>query len=161
MKTILSVNAGERSVELDLPAGVYSPDSVRIAAHVFDRRAEAFLSEEGRTLEVALVSRSGDAGPEELKALGKEFLNELLNQEYRALVGRFNRKITDLVVTQALYSARGGETPPEKADESSPEFKADVERMLKEAEEEIRRTMPPKIPPQGPPVPPEKRRAAR
>lgn len=158
MRTSLTVDQKGRSVELRLPAAVYSPDSVRIAAHVFDRRAEAFLSEEGRTLEVTLVSRGADAGPEELGRLGREFLNELLNQEYRALVGRFNRKITDLVVTQALYSARGGETPPEKADEGSPEFQADVERMMREAEEEIRRTMPPKIPPQGPPVPPERRR---
>ena len=44
-----------------------------------------------------------------------------------------------MVLTQALFSARGGETPPEKADETAADFKADVKKMMEEAREEIQR----------------------
>lgn len=148
----IAVDPKEGTAEFALPAKAYAERSLEIAAMVFAKRAEVYAAAGRGSTEVTLKAKGAGAGEAELRALAGEFLNELLNQEYRELVGRFNRKLTDLVVTQALFSARGGQNPPEQADESSPEFKAEVKKMMAEAEEEIRRTMPKKIAPKGIPL---------
>jgi His-Xaa-Ser system protein HxsD len=144
----------ERSVSLTAPKSVYSRDGLGIAAHIFAGRAEVYLSESPKSWELTLKSRR-PAGEAELRALAGEFFNELLNQEYRFLVSRLNAKVSGLIVAQTLLSARGGETAPAAPpEERTPEFKAEVDRMMAEAAEEIRRTMPRRIAPQGNPLPP-------
>jgi His-Xaa-Ser system protein HxsD len=143
------------SVTIKAAKSIYSRDSLGIAAHIFAGRAEVYLGESGANWELTLKPKRAKT-KDELAALGGEFMNELLNQEYRFLVSRFNSKIAGLVAAQALLSARGGETPrPAPAEEQDPRFKAEVERMLRDAAEEIKRTMPPRIAPQGTPLPPE------
>ena len=151
----LDVDSGGRSVSLAAPRAIYSEDAVRIAAQVFAGRAEVYREPSRSEHRLTLVAKRGlDARA--LEALGGEFLNELLNQEYRFLVARFNRKIADLIVTQTLLAARGGERPaPPPAD--PPELLAEAERLMAAAREEARRTMPTRIPPQGQPIPPEAR----
>ena len=147
----LDIDVSGQTVSFELPASVYSEDSLRIAAHIFDNRAEVSAGADAKSIDITLKSkRKADAA--KLRDLGGEFLNELLNQEYRALVSAFNHKVTNLVATQALFSARGGQTPPEKADETAADFKADVAKMLAEAQEEIKRTMPKKIASKGIPM---------
>lgn len=144
-----------RAVSFSLPRAQYGEDGLRIAAAVFDTRAELEAASDGRFWEITLRSKRRKATRPELEALAGEFVNELLNQEYRFLVGRLNKKTAGLIVTKVLLSARGGPTPPAPpAGEDSPEFKAEVDRLLKEAQDEIRRTMPRKLPPQGAPIPP-------
>lgn len=151
MKTIVDVRA--RRAVVRVPAKLYSPESVRIAAAVFEGRAEVYLEESRAERRVTLEAKRKDLGAEGLAALGGEFLNELLNQEYRFLVSRFNRKIADLISAQTLLSARGGENPPAAAaGEDTPEFAAETAKLLAAAAEEIRRTMPRKLPPQGLPL---------
>lgn len=143
-------------ITFSVPQSQYSKDGLRIAAAVFDSRAEAEIAEDGKFWEITLRAKRRQASQAELEALAGEFANELLNQEYRFLVSRFHKKTAGLIVTKVLLSARGGETPAAKpAGEDAPEFKAETARLLKEAEEEIRRTMPKKLPPQGQPIPPE------
>jgi His-Xaa-Ser system protein HxsD len=147
----------ERSVTFKVDARNYSLDSARIAAHVFSARAEVFFEEAKGALELTLQAKRKSAGAAELDALAGEFLNEMLNQEYRFLVSRFNERIASLTITQSLFAARGGENPPgPAAGEASPEFQAAVAAMLAEAQEEISRTMPKRLPPQGTPLPPPK-----
>ena len=144
-----------RTASLTLPKKLYSVDAVRIAAHIFDTRAEASLKDAGSSLRLTLTAKKKTVAAEDLERLGGEVLNELLNQEYRFIVGRFNQKIASLTVTQTLFSARGGETPPAPpAGESTPEFMAETERLMGIAREEISRTMPKRIAPQGNPLPP-------
>lgn len=138
---------------LEVPRAVYSEESVRIAAHVIERRAQAAIVKSSRRLSVKLAPKRPLADAEAGRRLAGEFFNELLNQEYRQLVARFNRKISNLIMTQTLYAARGGDAPPMRP-APTPEFKAEVDAMLREAEEEIKRTMPKRIPPQGLPIPP-------
>lgn len=145
------------AITFSVPRSQYGEDALRIAAAVFDSRAEAEISEDGKSWEITLTSKRRQLGKPELEALAGEFANELLNQEYRFLVGRFHKKTAGLIVTKVLLSARGGETPPAApAGEDAPEFKAEVARLLQEASAEIKRTMPRKLPPQGQPIPPEK-----
>jgi len=106
---------------------------------------------------VTLKAKRRDADTAALSALAGEFGNELLNQEYRFLVGRFNQKISALIVTQTLMAARGGETPAAPpAAEQSAEFKTLVADLVKNAEAEVARTMPRKIADQGTVLPPVK-----
>lgn len=150
----MTTDIAERSVTLSAPRKTYSDDAVRIAAHVFANRAEVYHRASRSAHELTLVAKRRDAGAEALEALGGEFLNELLNQEYRFVVGRFNRKVADVIGAQALLSARGGEKPAPPAPDS-PELKAEAAKLMAAAEDEIRRTMPKKIAPQGPLYPPE------
>lgn len=133
----------------------YSMDALRIAAHVLSSKVDVYVAEEKDAWEVTLEAKRRGA---DLAALEGEFGNELLNQEYRFLVGAFNRKISSLITTQALMAARGGENPPPAVapEERTPEFQAKVAELMKNAEEEIRRTMPRKLPDQGLPIPPQK-----
>lgn len=136
---------------------IYSMDAVRIAALVLSSKVNVYLAETKTSFEVTLEPKRKDVGPEQLAALEGEFGNELLNQEYRFIVGRFNSKISSLIVTQALMAARGGEAPAvAPAAESTPEFKKLVAGLMKNAEAEVARTMPKKIPHQGTPLPPVK-----
>ncbi len=145
----------ERSVSFELPKKMYSKDAVQIAAHVFDSRARVLLAEEKGSYSLALETKRKTATEDDLKALGGEFVNELLNQEYRFIVGKFNQKISGLIVTQAMFAARGGENPPGPSpEEQTPEFKAEVAKLMKQAADEIKRTMPKKIAPQGTVLPP-------
>ena len=136
---------------LTLPKSIYSRDAIAIAAQVFAGRAQVYLSESGARWTVELKPARAGA---DRAALAGEFLNEALNQEYRFKLSRVNGKLAGLIATQALIAARGAETPAAPAAEQAAEFQAEVSRLLSEAEDEIRRTMPRRIPPQGAPIPP-------
>jgi His-Xaa-Ser system protein HxsD len=150
----ISVDRAERSVSLSAPRKIYSDDAVRIAAHVFSNRVEVYHEAAKSAHELTLVAKRRDLDEKSLEALGGEFLNELLNQEYRFVVARFNRKVADLIAAQTLLSARGGESPEAPAEDSA-ELKAEAARLMAEANDEIKRTMPKKLAPQGPLYPPE------
>jgi His-Xaa-Ser system protein HxsD len=150
----MSVDRAERSVSFSAPRAVYSDDAVRIAAHVFSNRVDVYHEPSKTAHALTLVAKRRDLDEKALEALGGEFLNEMLNQEYRFVVARFNRKVADLIAAQTLLSARGGENPAAPAPETE-ELKAETVRLMAEAAAEIKRTMPKKLAPQGPLYPPE------
>jgi hypothetical protein len=143
--------ANEAVFELD--PKLYGEDSLEIAAAVFEKRAEVFVAPAAKgQVEVTLQPKKA-SNVQALERLAREFLNELLNQEYRKQIGGVHKNLAVLLVTQALYSARGGETA-KPAPQLTPEQKAEADCLLAEAEQEIRRTMPKRLPPQGFPIPP-------
>jgi His-Xaa-Ser system protein HxsD len=154
---ILDTDVKERSVSFDVPKKIYSMDALRIAAQILAPKIDVYLDESKTDYEVTLKAKRRDAGEAQLAALAGEFGNELLNQEYRFVVGRFNAKISSLIITQTLMAARGGEAPAAPpAEESTPAFKKLVAELVKNAEAEVARTMPKKISDQGNPLPPVK-----
>lgn len=78
---------------------VYSPEAVKLAAYVFDGRADIKLYCGARGVEVEVISAD--------RALAGEFSNEVLNQQCRLDLGPQNRKISNMIVTKALLSAAG------------------------------------------------------
>ncbi len=147
----IKVDIKERRAIVRAPRRLYSEDAVRIAAHVFESQAEIYHDQTGSEHVLTLVARRKDWEDLRLEALGGEFLNELLNQEQRMRVARFNRRISERIVAQALLAARGGENPAPRQ-EDSPELRAEAARLMAAAADEIRRTMPARIAPQGPPM---------
>ncbi len=153
----LEIDPQERSVSFDVPKKLYTMDAVRITAQIFSSKADVYLDESTKAFALTLKAKRRDAAQPQLEALAGEFGNELLNQEYRFLVGRFNQKISSLIITQTLMAARGGEAvPAAAAEEQTPEFKAKTAKLMADAQAEVRRTMPKKIAPQGTPLPPVK-----
>jgi hypothetical protein len=150
----ISVDPAERSVTVTVSPKAYSDDAVRIAAVVFGRRADVY-DDAGRSARALTLVAKRALDARALESLGGDFLNELLNQEYRFLVARFNRAIADRIATQTLLAARGGEPPPPRPADP-PELKAETKRLLAAAREEIARTMPKRLPPQGAPIRPPK-----
>jgi His-Xaa-Ser system protein HxsD len=148
-------------MKLSLTKKIYSKDSLLIAAQVLSSKINVYLDESKTAYTVTIEAKRKDVDAAKLAALAGEFGNELLNQEYRFIVGRFNSKISSLIVTQTLMAARGGETPAAApAEESTPEFKKLVADLVKNAQAEVARTMPKKIPHQGTPLPPVKEDAS-
>lgn len=130
------------AARLDVPRAFYSREAARVAAHVLEPRAEVRVKAGRSALRVTLTARR-PASPAELDELAGEFFNELLNQEYRLFVSRFNARLADLVATQSLYYARGGASRPRRrSPESSRAFQAEVGRLLKDARAEIARSQP-------------------
>ncbi|MDP3540846.1 MAG: hypothetical protein Q8T11_00100 [Elusimicrobiota bacterium] len=144
-------------MKLKLSKKIYSKDALLIAAQVLSNKVNAYLEESKSDFTVTIEAKRRDVDAAQLSALAGEFGNELLNQEYRFLVGRFNAKISSLIVTQTLMAARGGESPAAApAEESTPAFKKLVADMVRNAEAEVARTMPRKISDQGTVLPPMK-----
>lgn len=135
--------APRASISMKADRCVYSDEAARIAAHVFSARAEILRRVNAAAHEFVLAAKDGAGGPAALEALGGEFLNELLNQQYRILVARFNRKSADFIATQALLAARGGEGP-DRAEPMPPLLTAELQRLKAIAESEMLRTMPEK-----------------
>ena len=141
------VDADEGTVSFKASRPFYSKQSLAIAASVFESKAAVFLSEAGKAFAVELKSKRKGTTGAELEALAGEFFNELLNQEYRLVVVDSNAKISDLIVTQVLYRAGGGDrAAAPRTDESSREFKAAVGRLMDDARAEIAATRPKRIP---------------
>ncbi len=141
--TSIESDAAAGTVSFRASRGFYSRQSLEIAALVFETQARVFLAEDGKSFAVELRSKKKKTSAGELEALAGEFLNELLNQEYRLLVGSFNAKISHFIVTQALYCAGGGERKPGSgAGESAREYRAEVDRLMRDARAEIKAARP-------------------
>lgn len=150
----IAVDVPGREAAVSVPKAVYSDRALEIAAHVFAKRAEVYVEESKTAWELTLKAKRKDLGAGQLGALAGDFLVELLNQEYRFLVSEMNKDIAALQGTQALFAARGGETPPVAPKEDAA-FKKKAAALMAEAKKELERTVPKRIAPPGtPPVPP-------
>lgn len=79
-------------------SAIYSAEAVRLAAAVFEGRAEVSLSKTPGGL------RADVGGPENSAG---EFANEVLNQQCRLDLGAKNSRLASLISTKALLSAAG------------------------------------------------------
>jgi len=87
----------------------YPLEAVYGTAYVFLDKAYLFLdSRLAKKIEVSLKGKK-KLTKKQLEDLKGEFLNELLNYTLRVNLAKYNRKIREYIVGQALFSALGEE----------------------------------------------------
>lgn len=132
------VSTKAREVSFSLPKKLYALELVQGAAHALADRAAAFVEEKGKAWELTLAVQ-GTPTKEALEALGHEFTAEVLNQALRQRLIANARPIYEHIISRAVVSARRDpadkEQPP--AGELSPEQKAELKRLIDEAEAEL------------------------
>lgn len=117
------------TTKLVIDTKTYPLEAIYGASYVFIDRAYLFLkSRPSKKIEVSFKGKKKISN-KQLEKLSGEFLNELLNYTVRIKFAKYNRKIREYIVSQALFSAIGGEqiskTPPAK---ESPEEKFEYEK---------------------------------
>lgn len=127
----LKFDEKEGEVAVTLSRKFYRSEHLPQAAYVFAKQAEAFLTETPGTFEVTLKSRL-PLDREGLRRLAGEFLNELISEERRYEVGRENKRIIELIVTQALYSATQTPEAEVEAARITEEMRPEAERLMAE-----------------------------
>src|ERR1700676_5308021 len=107
-EALASVDDAARSVELRVDASVYPLDALYAASYVFIDRCYVFLDrpDEGH-YRVHLSWKKGEAPGGALRALGGEFMNELLSCAWRAKIAHESRTIIETATTSALAGAMG------------------------------------------------------
>lgn len=103
------LEVSDRDARIEVSESVYPVAAIHGAAVVFVERAFVRVERpgEGRA-RVVLRPRSGATTPDELRALGGGFLNELLHQALRVEVGEKTDKLRELVIGKGILSAEGG-----------------------------------------------------
>lgn len=91
-------------IALVFPGGIYSAESLRLAAYVFAGRSGAQVAVSGLKAQVSGETAVQTAG---------EFANEVLNQQCRLDLAAGNGTIANMIVTKVLLSV-SGETSAKK-----------------------------------------------
>ncbi len=114
---------------------LYGAESLAAGALALGARAQVYVDEAKSAFSVEIVP-AGKPSPEELLALGGEFLNETLNHEYRQRVVRENAPLTQAVFAP-LFAKGFPAVPADPLEELEPQVKADrakdVEELLAQA----------------------------
>lgn len=93
------------TIELVFDLQVHSLEAVYGAAYVFLDQAYLFLNSKGKNkIQVSLKGKKS-LSSNKLEELKGEFLNELLNYTIRINLAKYNKKIREYIVSQALSSA--------------------------------------------------------
>ncbi len=88
---------------LSFERAVYDPEAVRLAAVVFENRADISLAEREDRCEATL--KTGRGGVDFARLCG-EFCNEVLNQDLRLSLARKNRRIVEMMTAHILSRAQ-------------------------------------------------------
>lgn len=108
------------NIKLLIDVKVYPLEAIYGTSYVFIDRAYLFLDScSSKKIEVSLKGKK-KLTKKQLEGLAGEFLNELLNHTLRINLAKYNRKIREYIVSQALFSAVGGEEIAEKSISKEP-----------------------------------------
>ena len=114
------IDQKNKSITFTINTKIYSLKAIYNAAYQFIDQVYIFLDGDPAKEIIVRIKPKKDKGNIDLKALGGEFYNELLNQLLREKISQTNAKIREYIVSQALYNAVPNE----------------VDELLKEVEEE-------------------------
>lgn len=120
----LSVNQEEQAVSLTLPETTYSLTTLYAAAYVFIDRAYVHLDKKEGSFVVTLYQKKG----QDLDALGKTFLSELINQGHYFAQLEKTQEVTKMIVERAFFS-----TDPALAEKAEEE---EIQELLQQLEQE-------------------------
>lgn len=129
----MKLSKGSCLVALGKP--LYGAEGLAAGALALGTRAQVFV-DEGRTAFSVEIRPAKPLPSAALLALGGEFLNEVLNHEYRQRVVAANAPLTQAVFSP-LFAKGFPATPADPLEELEPQVKADrtrdVEELLSQA----------------------------
>ena len=76
----IETDVAGRSVSFAVPKNIYSDEGLRIAAYIFAARTEVLAAGNKTVHELTLKAKRKNITAEQLEDMGREFMNELLNQ---------------------------------------------------------------------------------
>ncbi len=120
----ITVNNEEQAVSLVLPEATYSITTLYAAAYVFIDRAYVHLDKKDGSFVATLYPKKG----QDLDALGKAFLSELINQGHYFAQLEKTQEVTKMIVERAFFS-----TDPALADKAEEE---EIHELLHQLEQE-------------------------
>ncbi|HBB65821.1 MAG: His-Xaa-Ser system protein HxsD [Elusimicrobia bacterium GWA2_56_46] len=130
----LALTNMKTQIKVDL--SVYPLDCVYAAAYTFSKDAFVKLGKEGSGSLVVGLEAKNEKLRDERKLLG-EFHNELLHHALRLKVASVNQVLRERIVLQALVSAQPKTAElPGAAPVLDAELEKEIEKLLKEAENE-------------------------
>ena len=124
------------AVRIKLGKPLFGAEGLAAGALALGTRAQVFV-DEGKTV-FSIEIRPADAlSSAESLALGGEFLNEVLNHEYRQRVVRANAPLTQAVFAP-LFARGFPAVPADPLEELEPQVKADRAREVSDLLEQAR-----------------------
>lgn len=131
----MKVNKDSVAIKIGKP--LYSAESLAAGALVLGKRAQVFVDESKASFSVEIEPAS-PVPAAALRALGGEFLNEVLNHEYRQRVIQANAPLTRAIFSP-LFAKGFPAVPSDPLEELEPQVKADrakdLEDLLAQAKE--------------------------
>lgn len=118
------------TVVIKLGKPLYGAEALAAGALALGVRAQVFVDETKAAFAVEIVPAVAST-PAQLLALGGEFLNEVLNHEYRQRVVHANAPLTRAVFAP-LFAKGFPAVPADPLEELEPQVKADRARDLEE-----------------------------
>ncbi len=122
--TITSL-AGQKCTRISIDLKVYSLDTVYAAGYVFLDRAYLILDKGNKKINIFLIPKNKK---ENLKKLGMDFSNELLNYAHYYSRAKATKGIVEKILQRALFSAAPGLI--EESEER------EIEELLKDLEKD-------------------------
>lgn len=120
----ISVHQEEQAVSLTLSEITYTLTTLYAASYVFIDRAYVHLDKKDGSFVVTLYPKKG----QDLDALGKAFLSELINQGHYFAQLEKTQEVTKMIVERAFFS-----TDPALADKAEEE---EIHELLHQLEQE-------------------------
>ena len=117
------MKASKGAVLLKLGKPLYGAESLAAGALALGARAQVYVDETKAAFAVE-IRPAGKASPAELFSLGGEFLDEILNHEYRQRVVRASAPLTQAVFAP-LFAKGFPAVPADPLEELEPTVKAD------------------------------------
>ena len=96
----IRINSTENSVSVEIDTAVYSLDIIYSACYVFLDRAYILIDSNNKKIEIEMVPKKGA----DLKGIGPEFNNELLNYAYYKMMSRKNSDLRKIILQRALIT---------------------------------------------------------
>lgn len=91
----------EKVINLDLD--IYSRQAIELAKNIFAKKIKIRFAWNKGYVKIFITPIDMNSG----QSLEKEFLNEILNQQCRLNIKKWNKKIANIIYTRALLSGVG------------------------------------------------------
>ncbi len=106
----IKIDKKENKIVVSINPKLYSLEAIYGAAYVFLDRAYVFLDGDPKSEVFVSIKGKKKVTEENLKEMGGEFFNELLNCGLRYSISKNNKKLREYILGACLFGASGRKT---------------------------------------------------